>query len=96
MTLLKNRPLSRCFFRVCKGHGQTFHLELVRVLRQLWLSATARELQYSEKPEASLLPTSKFSPGEAGGPLVKAEVRRSFITTTVREQRPRSHHKGAT
>ena len=26
----------------------------------------------------------------------KAEVRRSFITTTVREQRPRSHHKGAT
>ena len=26
---------------------------------------------------------------------VKAEVRRSFITTTVRE-RPRSHHKGAT
>ena len=28
--------------------------------------------------------------------VVKAEVRRSFITTTVREQRPRSHHKGAT
>ena len=26
----------------------------------------------------------------------KAEVRRSFITTTVREQHPRSHHKGAT
>ena len=26
----------------------------------------------------------------------KAEVRRSFITTTVLEQRPRSHHKGAT
>ena len=28
----------------------------------------------------------------------KAEVRRSFITTNVREQRPRSHHnlKGAT
>ena len=26
----------------------------------------------------------------------KAEVRRSYITTTVREQRPRSHHKGAT
>ena len=26
----------------------------------------------------------------------KAEVRRSFITTTVREQSPRSHHKGAT
>ena len=24
------------------------------------------------------------------------QVRRSFITTTVREQRPRSHHKGAT
>ena len=28
--------------------------------------------------------------------LGKAEVRRSFITTPVREQRPRSHHKGAT
>ena len=27
---------------------------------------------------------------------LKAEVRRSFITTNVREQRPRSHHKGAT
>ena len=27
---------------------------------------------------------------------VKAEVRRSFITTTVRGQRPSSHHKGAT
>ena len=28
---------------------------------------------------------------------VKAEVRRSFTkTTTIREQRPRSHHKGAT
>ena len=26
---------------------------------------------------------------------LKAEVRRSFITTTIREQRPRSHHKGA-
>ena len=26
----------------------------------------------------------------------KAEVRRSFITTTVREQHPGSHHKGAT
>ena len=26
----------------------------------------------------------------------KAEVRRSFITTTVREQHPRSHHKCAT
>ena len=26
----------------------------------------------------------------------KAEVCSSFITTTVREQRPRSHHKGAT
>ena len=28
--------------------------------------------------------------------IIKAEVSRSFITTTVREQRPRSHHKGAT
>ena len=27
---------------------------------------------------------------------VKAEVRRSFTTTTVRDQSPRSHHKGAT
>ena len=27
---------------------------------------------------------------------VKAKVRRSFITTAVREQPPRSHHKGAT
>ena len=26
----------------------------------------------------------------------KAEVRSSFITTTVGEQNPRSHHKGAT
>ena len=26
----------------------------------------------------------------------ETEIRRSFITTTVREQRPRSHHKGAT
>ena len=28
--------------------------------------------------------------------FVRAEVRRSFITTTVLEQRPWSHHKGAT
>ena len=28
--------------------------------------------------------------------LLKAEICRSFITTTIREQRPRSHHKGAT
>ena len=28
--------------------------------------------------------------------LQKAEVRRSFISTTIREQRPKSHHKGAT
>ena len=28
--------------------------------------------------------------------LFKAEARCSFITTTVREQHPRSHHKGAT
>ena len=28
--------------------------------------------------------------------LVKAEVRHSFITTTVRERRPRSHLKGTT
>ena len=27
--------------------------------------------------------------------LHRADVRPSFITTTVREQRPRSHHKGA-
>ena len=30
------------------------------------------------------------------GVTAKAEARRSFITTTVREQRPRSHHKGTT
>ena len=28
--------------------------------------------------------------------FIEAEVRSSFITTTVREHRPRSHHKGAT
>ena len=28
--------------------------------------------------------------------FLKAEVRRSFVTTTVREQRPRPHHKCAT
>ena len=34
--------------------------------------------------------------GKGTGPVKKkAEVRRSFITTTVREQRPRSHQKGA-
>ena len=30
------------------------------------------------------------------GMISEAEVRSSFITTTVREQNPRSHHKGAT
>ena len=28
--------------------------------------------------------------------MLKAEVRRSFIATTVRDQSPRSHHKGTT
>ena len=58
------------------------------------------------KPETSLLvrtfgPGSP-TPGGLGPPhgahrvTAKAEVRCSFISTTVREQHPRSHHKGPT
>ena len=43
-------------------------------------------------------PGNVTCPGNAeiGGLGPAGEVRRSFITTTVREQHPRSHHKGAT
>ena len=37
-----------------------------------------------------------FTPSQAPWPGPEVEARCSFITTTVLEQRPRSHHKGAT
>ena len=56
--------------------------------------ATAHACMRSEGVRAITPPICSHSQDLAD--TINAEVRRSFITTTVREQRPRPHHKGAT
>ena len=68
------------------------------------LPATGRKL-FTDRPNSNLgsgVP-GRGPPNPPPGPVIeapsgslKAEVRRSVITTTVRDQSPRSHHKGVT